>query len=362
MNSMKTKYRSVFLVASIFLLLLVAQVVLYGSFFNELKSGTKVINNLSRIRGSIQRYTKLELSDAMINNQELEGYIDDLIAQNMDVPMEADLKSVSSLYDMKMLNTKWDELKLVVRDYRADPSRANLRAVIGKSEECWQVADATVIRQQYLVNKTAAYYKYFTVTFGINLFVIGLVLLFYKQYVHNSLASSAIHDALTGLFNKGYFSEYLEYEAARSLRKQTPFSLVMLDIDHFKHVNDTYGHRRGDYALKTLAEVVRKTKRNADVLARVGGEEFIILLPDTNLSEAGQLAERVRKSVEDFPFEEIGRLTISLGVTEFTQTDDQENILKRVDSALYLAKENGRNRCEVLGGGEHEQKNISDRP
>jgi diguanylate cyclase (GGDEF)-like protein len=136
----------------------------------------------------------------------------------------------------------------------------------------------------------------------------------------------------------------------------------MLDIDHFKLVNDTYGHRRGDYALKTLAEVVLKSKRNADVLARIGGEEFIILLPDTGLSDAERLAERVRKNVEDFSFEEIGKMTVSLGVTEFTQTDNHESILKRVDSALYLAKENGRNRCETLGGEEHEQKSISDRP
>jgi diguanylate cyclase (GGDEF)-like protein len=128
----------------------------------------------------------------------------------------------------------------------------------------------------------------------------------------------------------------------------------MLDIDHFKNVNDTYGHRRGDYALKTLAEVVLKSKRNADVLARIGGEEFVILLPDTALSDAGRIAERVRKSVEDFHFEEIGKLTVSLGVTEFTPADNQESILKRVDSALYLAKGNGRNRCEILGGENHE--------
>jgi diguanylate cyclase (GGDEF)-like protein len=179
-------------------------------------------------------------------------------------------------------------------------------------------------------------------------------MLLYKRYVHNSLAASAVHDSLTGIFNKGYFSEYLQYEIARAIRKQMPFSLIMLDIDHFKLVNDTYGHRRGDYALKTLAEVVRKSKRNADVLARIGGEEFILLLPDTRLSDASRLAERVRKSVEDFPFEEIGKLTVSLGVTEFTQTDNHESILKRVDSALYLAKANGRNRCEALGGEEHE--------
>lgn len=350
MNRMKPKYRSVFIIAGAFLLLLIAQVVLYGSFFNELKSGAEVINDLSRVRGSIQRYTKLELTDTKADAKELEIYIDGLIASNMDTPTETELKSVSSLYDMKMLNTRWDELKLVIRDYHADPSRKSLDAVIAKSEECWEVADATVIRQQYIVNKTAAYYKYFTVTFCFNLIVIGLVLLYYKRHIHNSLASSAVHDALTGIFNKGYFSEYLEYEIARSIRKQAPFSLIMLDIDHFKHVNDTYGHRRGDYALKTLAEVVLKSKRNADVLARIGGEEFIILLPDTGVSDAGRIAERVRKSVEDYHFEEIGKLTVSVGVTEFTQTDNMETILKRVDSALYLAKENGRNRCEVLRG------------
>lgn len=350
MKSMKRKYRSVYFIAAIFILLLAVQVILYGRFFNELKSGTEVINDLSRVRGSIQRYTKLELADARVSGKELEVYIDGLITKNMNTPEEPDIKSVSSLYDMKMLNTKWDELKLTVRDYHADPSRPNLLTVIGKSEECWEVADATVVRQQYIVNRTAAYYKYFTVTFGINLFFIVLVLLYYKRYIHNSLASSAIHDALTGVFNKGYFSEYLEYEIARALRKQMPFSLVMLDIDHFKVVNDTYGHRRGDYALKTLAEVVVKAKRNADVLARIGGEEFIILLPDTGLSDAGRIAERIRRSVEDFSFEEIGKLTVSLGVTAFTPSDHNESLLKRVDSALYLAKENGRNRCEVIGG------------
>ncbi len=354
MNPMKTKYRSVYFIAGTFILLLVVQIIMYGSFFNELKSGTEVINDLSRIRGSIQRYAKLELSGTSVRDPELEIYIDNLITRNMNTPTENDIESVSELYDMKMLNTKWDELKLIVRDYHADPSRANLLAAISKSEECWDVADANVIQQQYLVNKVATYYKYFTVTFGINLFFIVLVLLFYKRYIHNNLASSAIHDALTLVFNKGYFTGFLEHEIARAIRKQMTFSLIMLDIDHFKLVNDTYGHRRGDYALKTLAEVVLKSKRNADVLARIGGEEFIILLPDTGLSDAERLAERVRKSVEDFSFEEIGTMTVSLGVTEFVQTDNYESILKRVDSALYLAKKNGRNRCETLGGDEHE--------
>ncbi|HVI40293.1 MAG TPA: GGDEF domain-containing protein [Anaerovoracaceae bacterium] len=352
MNFMKQKYRSVVYIVSMFLILLVVQVVMYGNFFNELKADTEIINDLSRIRGSIQRYTKLELSNIKIEGLNLENDINRLISKNVNDLRAKDLNRVSQYYDLITLETKWGELKSLVHDYHADPTRENMLAAIDKSEECWKAADANVLREQYIVNKTAAYYKYFTLTFGLNLFAIALALYLYKKYIHNSLAASAIHDSLTGIFNKGYFNEYLEYEIARAVRKQMTFSLIMLDIDHFKLVNDTYGHHRGDYALNALAEVVRKCKRNADVLARVGGEEFIVLLPDTKLSDAVQLADRIRKSVEDFSFEEIGKMTVSLGVTEFYQTDNNESLLKRVDSALYQAKDNGRNRFEVIGGEE----------
>jgi len=350
MNPMKPKYRSVFYIVSLCLLLLIVQVAMYGNFFMTLKADTEVINDLSRIRGSIQRYTKLELSNRNIETLKLEADINNLIAKIINNPHSNDLSSVSQQYDITTIETKWGQLKSLIHDYHDNPTRMNMLAAIDKSEECWEAADASVIRQQYIVNKTAAYYKYFTLTFGINLFVIALVLILYKRFILNHLAASAIHDALTGIFNKGYLDEYLEYEIARAVRKQMAFSLIMLDIDHFKLVNDTYGHRRGDYALKTLAEVVLESKRNADVLARVGGEEFIVLLPDTNLSDAMQLAERIRKNVENFTFEEIGRMTISLGVTEFNQADNKDRILKRVDSALYKAKDNGRNRCEMIEG------------
>lgn len=354
MNPLKQKNRIFFFIAVLFLLMLIVQVVLYGRFFSDLKSGTEVINDLSRIRGYIQRYTKLELADMRDASQDFEGYIDSLIARNMDLSSETELSSIYALYDMKVLNAKWDSLKLLVRNYHIDPREETLLDIIRVSEKCWEVADVNVVRHEYLVYKTAAYFRYFIVTFGINLFIIVLLLLYYKRYIHRSLASSAIQDTLTGVFNKGYFSAYLDYEIARAQRKHTTFSLIMLDIDNFKNVNDTYGHRRGDYALKTLVEVVKKDKRNADVLARIGGEEFIILLPDTKLSNASLLAERIRRNIEEYPFEEIGKLTVSFGATEFTPSDNSDSILRRVDSALYLAKENGKNRCEALRGEEHE--------
>lgn len=352
MNQIKQRPRGAFFIIIPFLVLLAAQVVLYGNFFRSLNADTQVINELSRIRGSIQRYTKLELSPTRVKAIPVKNEIDRLIARNKELPLTKKLTGESRYYDLESLNIKWSELKSLIEIYHDDPSQNHMLSVISKSEECWIVADSYVVRQQYIVNQTATYYKYFTMTFGINLFVIVLILALYKRFVLNSIASSAINDSLTQIFNKGYFDQFLEHEIARAARKRTAFSLIMLDIDHFKHVNDTYGHRQGDYALKALADVVRKCKRNADVLARFGGEEFIVLLPDTALSEAVLLAERIRESVEAFPFEEIGRMAISLGVTEFSQDDNKESILTRVDSALYLAKENGRNRCEVIRKGE----------
>lgn len=350
MNLIKQKSRGVFYVVSLSLIILIVQVIMYGNFFEELKADTDTINDLSRIRGAIQRYTKLEISNQTAEAHALEAQIDSLLAHNLSKEQNADLAGFGELYDLDRLNLEWSELKILINEYHASPIPGQLAVVIDKSEACWEVADANVIHKQYIVNKTATYYKYFTLTFGLNLLAIALALLLYKRFIHNSLAASAIHDALTGIFNKGYFDGYLDYEIARALRKNRTFCLVMMDIDHFKNVNDTYGHRRGDYALKALAETVLKSKRNMDVLARIGGEEFILLLPDTQLQAAILLAERIRKSVEEFPFEEIGRMTISLGVTEFDSTDTKENILKRVDSALYQAKGNGRNRWEAIGG------------
>jgi diguanylate cyclase (GGDEF)-like protein len=353
MDQIKQRSRGIFYVIAVLLLILVIQVALYGSFFKSLRDDSAEINDLSKIRGEIQRYTKLEIAnfDAMqVQTASLEGEIDALISKNMEDFNETNMKDLSRFYELTQLDIKWRELKSRVSIYQSAPTKDTLFAVIGKSEECWGIADANVIRQQYIIGKTTSYSKYFTVTFGINLLIIILILVLYKQLIHNSLRQSAVNDALTSIFNKGYFDEYLTYEIARALRKQQTLSLIMFDIDHFKHVNDTYGHRRGDTTLKTLTEVVQKCKRNADVLARVGGEEFILLLPDTGSEDAFLLATRIRKAVEDYPFEEIGSLTISLGITDFVVSDDKDKILTRVDAALYKAKENGRNRCELVEG------------
>ncbi len=167
------------------------------------------------------------------------------------------------------------------------------------------------------------------------------------------LKSIASTDALTGVGNRRYFLEKGKKEYMRSKRYSEPLALVMMDIDKFKNINDTYGHDIGDIALKALAKICVDTLRTADLFARLGGEEFAAILPCTDIDGAVLLAERLRVCIEAMvtpsPKGDI-RFTISMGVTQMLGSEDEdiEIMLNRSDSGLYQAKEGGRNRVVVV--------------
>ncbi|MDT8878889.1 GGDEF domain-containing protein [Halomonas saccharevitans] len=154
-------------------------------------------------------------------------------------------------------------------------------------------------------------------------------------------------DMLTGLFNRRRLQEVAEQEFTRRQRHPSPLSLMLLDLDHFKHINDAFGHPVGDEVLSSFAEILRHQVRRLDTVARMGGEEFAVLLPDTDGQDARQLAERVREATRAMPLPtEAGdyRLTVSIGVTEARQGDSFEHLYTRADRRLYAAKEAGRDR------------------
>lgn len=163
-------------------------------------------------------------------------------------------------------------------------------------------------------------------------------------------------DPLTGLFNRRCFEERLTVEFARSNRYRSPLSCLMLDVDHFKKVNDTYGHPFGDKVLQAVAKVAAKTLRDVDLLARYGGEELIALLPETGPQEAFRVAERVREGIEGLLFEwkdddetvKPVKVTASLGVATFPvpSIDSSDTLLRAADDCLYEAKQAGRNRVK----------------
>jgi len=164
--------------------------------------------------------------------------------------------------------------------------------------------------------------------------------------LHQILIRQATSDPLTGIANRIKFNEVLVKEIARSKRFTLPLSLIMMDIDHFKAVNDTYGHIAGDNVLREFASRVSKSVRKNDLFTRWGGEEFMILV--TNVTRSGTVifAEKLRLEIEAFDFSPVGRITCSFGVTGYEKTDTIDSFIKKADVALYRAKSAGRNRVE----------------
>lgn len=159
----------------------------------------------------------------------------------------------------------------------------------------------------------------------------------------NQLYQVATHDEKTGLHNHVFFKEVFGFELDKA-RRGKPLSLVIIDIDFFKKVNDTFGHLIGDKILERMARVLEDTVRKYDVVARFGGEEFFIMLPNTCLTKAKVIAERLRRAVLKDKFLSKHKITISFGVSMFKEKDSFDRIAKRADKALYMAKKEGRNR------------------
>lgn len=168
-----------------------------------------------------------------------------------------------------------------------------------------------------------------------------------RKQLENKLERLATIDGLTQAFNRTKFQEVIKIELERAKRYKHPLSMLMFDIDHFKAINDTYGHSVGDYVLQTLSKIAKDNLRDTDYLVRWGGEEFIIITPETELERAKALAERIRTAIENYRFDRAGRITISFGVTEFKESDTEDTFIRRADDAMYKAKEKGRNRVEV---------------
>jgi len=172
----------------------------------------------------------------------------------------------------------------------------------------------------------------------------------YKK-MQRQLAQMAMFDSLTGALSRPALFQHADKEFNRAKRYHRPLSVIMLDIDHFKRINDQYGHQAGDNVLEIFVEACEEITRETDLLGRIGGEEFVLLLPDTPLNSAYYLAERLRERINKYPYlaaDMLIEVTASLGVAELQDGDDSfKALLHRVDEALYDAKHSGRNRVKL---------------
>ncbi len=165
---------------------------------------------------------------------------------------------------------------------------------------------------------------------------------------HEQLERLAVTDKLTGLYNRAKIDELLQNELDRSQRFGHAFGMVVLDIDHFKNINDSYGHQVGDAVLTDIARLIKEHLRSTDKAVRWGGEEFILIYLETSVDELLTLAEELRAKIDGHLFETVSHVTVSCGATLYKNGDTIASIIKRADEALYLAKSGGRNRIESL--------------
>ncbi|GAB6043743.1 GGDEF domain-containing protein [Endothiovibrio diazotrophicus] len=203
----------------------------------------------------------------------------------------------------------------------------------------------------------ADYFPYSFLFFVVAFFMVAYLLYFYRHFemlnfhhihqVHQELETSSRTDFLTGLANRLRLDAVLEEEQQRSRRFHHPFGVILLDVDHFKRVNDGHGHPVGDQVLVELAGLLRENVRETDTVGRWGGEEFMVLCPETDLEEAAALAGALRRVVEAHPFPVVGRQSASFGVAACRPGDPVDAVVRRADEALYAAKARGRNRVET---------------
>ena len=200
------------------------------------------------------------------------------------------------------------------------------------------------IQDQYLVDLRHEF-QFILILVAIVIALVSVAIVYFVYRIrtqHYLLIKNANTDRLTQIANRAYMILQLDYMIKNSRRSGFPLSVIFFDIDHFKTINDTYGHRAGDQALQELSSLMSIRLRESDVIGRWGGEEFVIILPHTALNEAIALAEKLRLMIDVHRFEH-GKMTCSFGVAQMIEEDTEETLIHRADAMLYVAKENGRN-------------------
>lgn len=307
-----------------------------------------VINNLGIIRGSIQRVSKRELvnmrSDSLICD--IDSLLRDFMGKRGDLALVGREEKLTG--QIQLLSERWSIVKQVIKSYRAAPEGPDRTLLIQESENCWILANDLVLTARI---ESEAQLRHLYVVFyiiGLNLTVLLFIIWLNRTFIRNRLEFFASFDALTGVLNRHSYARIIKHETMRSRRYGHPLSLLMIDIDLFKKVNDRYGHRKGDIVLRRIADTIVGVIRESESLCRIGGEEFMAVAPETSLENALALGERLRAAVESIAWEESIHVTVSIGVTEFRSEDTVDSFQRRADSALYAAKRNGRNRVETV--------------
>jgi len=311
---------------------------------NVFNNDAYAINSLGVVRGTIQRVSKQEL--AGISSVELIDNVDQTL-EDIERTYLKDNPSIN-YFQLDEINKKflalencWRKLKVPLQN--GTTKTHNKQDIITFSEQCWELANNLTYTIQKLSESKLAQYKQLIVNISIlvSLFIFIIISIVYK-IVRKSLEVDIITDSMTKLYNRSYFLQILEKQIQLNKRYGTPFSLLLYDIDHFKTINDSFGHQRGDEVLIRFALILKNNARNVDYVFRLGGEEFATIASHCNCNQAEDIAKKYRKITSDYDFDIDRKMTISTGIAEFDNNEASDELIFRADKALYKAKASGR--------------------
>ncbi len=312
----------------------------------KFENGAFAINNLGVIRGTMQRAAKYACA------KEDFSLLSSTIEERFDVIEE---NYISQTYNQPYFEhfafeENYDALKGCWQKLQGDllADNKDFDQLMATSEGCWQSADLTTLTAQRIEEyKQSEFVEELRYRILIILAIILLIIFVVMIYVRGYLEREVSRDPLTKLFNRKYFFEQMRELSALSDRYERHFSLIFIDIDYFKSINDRFGHQKGDLLLQQFSHLLESSLRRTDSCYRYGGEEFVVLAPETDAEQMLLFAERFRARVasEDFGLDET--VTISLGVAEYIPGEGVDMVLLRADKAMYKAKEAGRNKVVV---------------
>lgn len=328
---------------ALLIVLLLALLLSFLGLSREMASYTSLINGTGRIRGGIQRVVKLELG----------GQGDAAAIATMDALLRAASESPAGLLGgfggqagyrqlLDRLVQAWGGLKEDIRAFRG--GRIPAQALVEESEALWEMANTFVDSVEGSSHRSLVVSYYLALAIAVAILGLLGVFLATKVLVKDRIEVAAEHDGLTGLYNRHYFSKVAEQELQEARRTGRRLALLMCDIDHFKRINDQHGHPVGDEALKAVAHTLGAASRSTDLLARFGGEEFVVLSLGESETGFQAYAEKLRKAVEDLRLEGGIALTISVGLAVHRAGMGLGEFVRNADEALYAAKDEGRNR------------------
>ncbi len=338
----KNKLSNLIILILILTIILLFSISLFYKY--ELKSNLYkdaiIVNKLGKIRGSIQRYVKLEL----VKNKKsftVKNYIDNLFKKVI-----LELKK-DNLILYKCKKEFLEQLNQLDYTWKEIQRSNNIQRSIILSEIAWKESNNLINYFEHIhklkfnnLIKNMNLFIYISI-----LFLIFITIIVYLK-IQKGLEINIITDKLTNLYNRPFFDKQYEYLISKYERNKIPFSMIIIDIDNFKKINDTYGHKKGDWALKEIGKIIKDSIRKTDLAFRYGGEEIVVLLPDTPLKEAKFIADRIRIKISETIKINDNPITISAGVGEYNGENMQE-FFKKVDKALYLAKKTGKNRIII---------------